>query len=61
MRRALAIVADLASSFIGIGLIRHSDTLPSWADATCTVVGVIFLWFCLMRWPWEPKPTEGAA
>ena len=64
MRQATAIAADIACAVIGMGLIRNADSLPSWADLTCTCVGVIFLWLCLVTWPWEkkeptaPKPVD---
>lgn len=57
MRKAAAIAADIACSAIGIGLIRNADSLPSWADVTCTFVGIVFMWLCLVTWPWEKEPT----
>lgn len=57
MRKATAIAADIMCAAIGMSLIRNADRLPAWADATCTLVGLIFIWLCLMTWPWEKEPT----
>lgn len=57
LRNTFAILADIVCAFIGVGLIRNAASLPSWADLTCTLVGLVCVWLCLARWPWEKEPT----
>lgn len=53
VRRLFAVAADIVCALIGVGLIRNASDLPAWADLTCTCVGLIFVWLCLVRLPWE--------
>lgn len=55
-RSFFALAADIACAIIGMKMVRHADTLPPWADLTVSCVGVVFIWLCLVAWPWERKP-----
>lgn len=52
-----AVAADVTCALVGVGLVRNAPGLPAWADLTCTCVGLVFIWLCLVTWPWE-RPSE---